>query len=290
MSSLQFTERSILEKIFGMGAGYVSDFSDRTFREFVLEKTGIDISTESYEESGTSKANRLRTFWKKESDEITAALTEALLEYSLREKTDYDRELHTRDENLFIEARKIVQRLRDESNGGDVAGNTPPLSMGFTLRTKSPSKKDTNIINASSAGAIANLSDEELLAIIRRAENTNVPGSLYQRANTEWQIRHQQATLKAMKENGKSSFVRIASGAKVTGLTMKGNMMVGDGDFLNNEGKLEDASIENNQHILSATNSKNNPKKWYEGPVGLVVLGVLIAVIAAGITFTLGWN
>ncbi len=66
MSSLQFNERKLLEKILQMQTGYVSDFSDKTFREFVMEHTGIDIYTEAYEENGTSKANRLRTFWKKE--------------------------------------------------------------------------------------------------------------------------------------------------------------------------------------------------------------------------------
>ncbi len=138
MSSLQFTERSLLEKILGMRTGYVSDFSDRTFREFVLEKTGIDILTESYEEAGTSKANRLRTFWKKAPDEVTAVLIEALLEYSLKEKTGYDGELSVRDEYLFIEARKIVQRLTDQSNA--VSRNAPPLSLVSTTQLN-PSPK-----------------------------------------------------------------------------------------------------------------------------------------------------
>lgn len=138
MSSLQYTERNLLEKILGMKTGYVSDFSDRTFQEFVLEQIGIDILTEPYEENGTSKANRLRTFWKKESDEITVALTEALLEYALGEKTDYDRELSAHDENLFIEARKIVQRLKDES--GDVPKDISSFSPGLTSRVDSSLK------------------------------------------------------------------------------------------------------------------------------------------------------
>ncbi len=114
MSSLHFAERNLLEKILGMKNGYVSDFSDRTFREFVLDATGIDIMTEKYEKNGTSKANRLRTFWEEESNELNAGLIELLLKYAYSEKTDYDRELSARDGNLFIEARKIVQRLIDE--------------------------------------------------------------------------------------------------------------------------------------------------------------------------------
>jgi len=116
MSSLQFSERSLLEKILGMRTGYVSDFSDQTFREFVMEKTKIDILAEQYAENGTSKANRLRTFLKKESNATVVALLEPLLEYALKEKTDFDRDLGARDERLFIEARKIVQKLKDESS------------------------------------------------------------------------------------------------------------------------------------------------------------------------------
>ena len=36
---------------------------------------------------------------------------------------------------------------------------------------------------------LASKSDEELEAIIRRAENTNIPGSLFQRAKTELELR-----------------------------------------------------------------------------------------------------
>lgn len=134
MSSLQFNERRLLEKILQMQTGYVSDFSDRTFREFVMEHTGIDIYTEVYEENGTSKANRLRTFWKKESDVITVALIEPLIEYALREKTDFDRELNARDENLFIESRKIVQRLKDEPSV-DLSEKTESSSSDSPLPT-----------------------------------------------------------------------------------------------------------------------------------------------------------
>ena len=37
--------------------------------------------------------------------------------------------------------------------------------------------------------SVENLSDAELLAIIRKAENTDISGSGYQKANIEWQIR-----------------------------------------------------------------------------------------------------
>lgn len=46
---------------------------------------------------------------------------------------------------------------------------------------------------------IEQFTDEELLAVIRQAENTNISGSLFQRASNEWNIRHQQKILEATK-------------------------------------------------------------------------------------------
>jgi len=43
MSSLNYTERRKLEEFLGMGGGYVLDFSNRTFREFIHDSIGLDI-------------------------------------------------------------------------------------------------------------------------------------------------------------------------------------------------------------------------------------------------------
>jgi len=43
MSDLAFIEKTKLEKLFQMGGGYVLDFWNRTFADFVLESTGRDI-------------------------------------------------------------------------------------------------------------------------------------------------------------------------------------------------------------------------------------------------------
>lgn len=99
-----------------------------------------------------------------------------------------------------------------------------------------------------------NLSDDELLTIIREAENTDVSGSRYQKANAEWQIRHQQKMVDATKSNQNGpSFIKIAPGAKVKGLKLHNNRMIGNGDFIRNEGELEDADLKQNVHITSQT-------------------------------------
>jgi len=81
MSSLKMAERQILEQHFGMSSGYVMNFSDRTFGEFVLEVVDRDIHDEKYKTGGSSKANKLRAFWKTESDPMVAKLILALVEH-----------------------------------------------------------------------------------------------------------------------------------------------------------------------------------------------------------------
>ena len=81
MSSLKMADRRLLEKHFRMEGGYVLNFSDRTFGEFVAEVVERDIHSEQYMAEGSSKANKLRTFWKEESDFIVGQLILALVDY-----------------------------------------------------------------------------------------------------------------------------------------------------------------------------------------------------------------
>lgn len=62
MSELSFSDKTILENALNMHNGYVLNFTDRTFSDF-FATLGIDINAEKYMANGTSKANRLRTFW-----------------------------------------------------------------------------------------------------------------------------------------------------------------------------------------------------------------------------------
>jgi hypothetical protein len=60
MADLTNIEKRNLERLLGMGSGYVLDFSNRTFEEFVLDSIGKSIYAGEYETGGGSKANRLR--------------------------------------------------------------------------------------------------------------------------------------------------------------------------------------------------------------------------------------
>jgi hypothetical protein len=65
MSDLTNIEKRKFEVFFGMGSGYVLDFSNRTFDEFVIDSTGFSILEEKYNSgSGCQKgvAHRGRVF------------------------------------------------------------------------------------------------------------------------------------------------------------------------------------------------------------------------------------
>jgi hypothetical protein len=80
MSTLSAIEKRTLEKFLQMGSGYVSDFSNRMFREFVSDSTGLDIDNEQIGSSG-SKANRLRFFWNNQPDHVVGKLLKDLADY-----------------------------------------------------------------------------------------------------------------------------------------------------------------------------------------------------------------
>ncbi len=99
MSDLTVSEKRTLEQLLGMESGYVLDFTDRTFDEFIQENTGRDIRDARYDYRSGSKANRLRAFWSKEDNALVGKLLSALLDYNGEEST------------RALACRHIVQRL-----------------------------------------------------------------------------------------------------------------------------------------------------------------------------------
>ena len=80
MSSLTAREKARLEKLFVMGGGYVLHFSDSTIATFFHDVVGIDIHDEKYCGKGTSKAKKLREFWRLENDYTVGKITKAMIE------------------------------------------------------------------------------------------------------------------------------------------------------------------------------------------------------------------
>jgi hypothetical protein len=115
MSDLSNIEKLKLEKLFEMGSGYVLDFSNRTFYEFIIENTKINIYDSKYDYASGSKANRLRAFWTKEPNHIVGKLILDLLEYWKTQKLTKYIEIKQVEQALFDECHAIAERLKQGS-------------------------------------------------------------------------------------------------------------------------------------------------------------------------------
>lgn len=80
MSCILPIEKQILEDLFGMKSGYVLDFSNRTFKEYIFDTLGIDVY-ERYAEGNLSKAKIMRRLYQDLSDQQLATLLKAFLDY-----------------------------------------------------------------------------------------------------------------------------------------------------------------------------------------------------------------
>ena len=112
MSDLTNLEKRKLEKLLGMGSGYVLNFSNKTFAEFVFDCTGLDIFDSRYNYASGSKANRLRAFWQQESNDIVGKLMREMLDDSFEFFGPQTQE------TLKEECRSITRRLQQ---GGTVS-------------------------------------------------------------------------------------------------------------------------------------------------------------------------
>jgi hypothetical protein len=92
-----------------MGSGYVLDFSNRTFAEFIEESTRRDIYNSRYEYGSGSKANRLRGFWAAEGNHLIGKLIGDLIDHGQHH------DAFKNDGTLVDDCRRIVTRLLQTS-------------------------------------------------------------------------------------------------------------------------------------------------------------------------------
>ena len=113
MSSLTDIEKRYLETLFEMDTGYVLDFTDRTFYDFIQNITGVDIHAIKYKIYGSSKAKKLRAFWQTESDVANGRVLKNLLEHY---KFNVDSGRVKFNEKIYSECVKITNRLLGVKN------------------------------------------------------------------------------------------------------------------------------------------------------------------------------
>jgi len=108
MSDLTNLEKRKFEQLLAMGDGYVLNFSNRTFSEFVIDTTGRNPYDARYDH-GSSKANRLRGFWKQEGNRVVGKLMGDMLDYGV------ENNLFTAKDALLEACRRVVARLSQHS-------------------------------------------------------------------------------------------------------------------------------------------------------------------------------
>ncbi len=119
MANLSFSEKKRLETFLDMGGGYVLNFSNNTLQRFVHDAIGIDIYNAKYDNGGTtSKANRIRGVWDKETDYQVGLLIEAFTKYwcefiggSQISNEQYD---------LLKNCEALAHKLKSESLGAQI--------------------------------------------------------------------------------------------------------------------------------------------------------------------------
>ncbi|MBM2886466.1 abortive infection family protein [Chromobacterium phragmitis] len=105
MSDLTAFESRKLEKLLGMGDGYVLNFSDRTYSDFFIDYR-VEIDAAEYRTGGGSKAKRMRTFWAIAPNHTVGRVLEGLISYGIEEQC-----LGDSNPELIDACRRIAQRL-----------------------------------------------------------------------------------------------------------------------------------------------------------------------------------
>lgn len=115
MAEINYGDKLTIEKFLGMGSGYVLDFSNRSFEEFVYDAVGVNIYDDKYDYESGSKANRLRAFIKIESNYRVGTLIEALCEFWLSQVGLYSSTFESKDEHLCLKSQEVAKRLKLDS-------------------------------------------------------------------------------------------------------------------------------------------------------------------------------
>jgi hypothetical protein len=119
VSDLNNLEKRAFERLLQMGGGYVLDFSNRTFDEFVLDSVDMNIYDAKYENGSGSKANRLRGFWTLEPNHVVSKLLTDLLQY-VREHG-----VAAGDEERFNTCSRAVEHLKQSAPVADLGAISP---------------------------------------------------------------------------------------------------------------------------------------------------------------------
>ena len=125
-------DMQVVERVLNMAGGYVLDFSDRTFDEFIAHEVGVDATAPRFSEDGGSKARRLRRILPSLSGGKQAKLLSAFLKY--RDSPARDSRVDLLDEEWRRAYTAIISSLEKQVVEAD---NTYAASSWTGRRTMS---------------------------------------------------------------------------------------------------------------------------------------------------------
>lgn len=132
MANLRKNELLYFEELFNMKTGYVLDFSNDTFRDFIEESIGADINDDKYLALGTSKANKLRTLIKLTDNTTVSKLLKDLLDYwsdlVVINKLNVDED----NRKIYQKCLEIIKKIDNKVNGGSIMNNNPKVFISYS--------------------------------------------------------------------------------------------------------------------------------------------------------------
>lgn len=129
MSGLTAADKIFLENVFDMGGGYVLNFTNPGFDQF-FNNYNVDIHGVKYEIYGTSKANKMRAFWDRESDALVGKTLSDMLDVYEAICSSGGREI---DSASLGKSRAVVARISGITPEPQTITNTGFLDLDFEL-------------------------------------------------------------------------------------------------------------------------------------------------------------
>lgn len=149
MGKIGSIDMMFLNDVFGMGGGYVLNFSDRTFSEFFREELQIDIDDPLYARNGGSKAKRLRCFLQTVDKPTVARALKALWAYreALQQRSGQTDDV----QNARARFQSLINRL--EGRPDNARPPTPEPAASFDRKKVGELKRDLLAVTSLQAHA-----------------------------------------------------------------------------------------------------------------------------------------
>lgn len=125
-------DMQVVERVLNMKGGYVLDFSDRTFDEFIAHEVGIDATAPRFAEDGGSKARRLRRIIPSLSSGKQAKLLRSFLAY--RDSPAREGAADLLDDQWRTAYENLISRLEEQVSDADATYAASSWTGRRTLR------------------------------------------------------------------------------------------------------------------------------------------------------------